>query len=335
MAPTIWAIGEPADGGLARVSEEVATAARALAAASGGSALGVTAGAGAALDGAAVALARFVPAVAAVDVPEADGSTWATAVAPSLAALVAERRPDYLVIGASPDGRDLAGALSALLGWGVLTNAGGVTWTDGGPLIEKTVFGGRLITTGAFTGGHGIVSLAPNSVDPAAASGAGTVERIAGGPGGSGGSGGGRSLPRVRIVERVAEAGAAAPIEEAKVIVSGGRGVGGPDGFRIVEELAGALGGVVGASRAAVDSGWIPYARQVGQTGKIVKPALYVALGISGAIQHKVGMQSAGTIVAVNRDHEAPIADFADLLVVGDLFEVVPALVAQLRARGG
>ncbi|MFM2106185.1 MAG: hypothetical protein RL338_1217 [Chloroflexota bacterium] len=328
MAATIWAIGEPAEGGLARVSEEVATAARTLAEASGGTAAGVVAGAGAALDGAAAGLARFLPAVAAVDVPAATSATWATAVGPALAALVAERRPDYLVIGGSPEGRDLAGVLSALLGWGVLTNAGGVRWADGGPLIEKTVFGGRLITTGAFTGGRGIVSLAPNSVDPVAAAGSGTVERVAGAAGGT------RPLPPVRIVERIAEAGAAAPIEEAKVIVSGGRGVGGPDGFRVVEELAAALGGVVGASRAAVDSGWIPYARQVGQTGKIVKPALYVALGISGAIQHKVGMQSAGTIVAVNRDHEAPIADFADLLVVGDLFEVVPALVAQLRARG-
>jgi electron transfer flavoprotein alpha subunit len=102
-----------------------------------------------------------------------------------------------------------------------------------------------------------------------------------------------------------------------------------------VEELAEALGGTVGATRAAVDSGWIPYAQQIGQTGKIVKPALYLALGISGAIQHKVGMQTSGAIVAVNRDPDAPIADFADLVVIGDLFEVAPALLAALRARGG
>ena len=121
--------------------------------------------------------------------------------------------------------------------------------------------------------------------------------------------------------------------QRSEIIVAGGRGIGGPAGFELVEQLAGALGGAVGASRAAVDSGWISYSKQIGQTGKIVKPELYLALGISGAIQHKVGMQSAGTIVAVNRDPDAPIADFADLLVVGDLFEVGTALLELLRSR--
>jgi electron transfer flavoprotein alpha subunit len=136
-------------------------------------------------------------------------------------------------------------------------------------------------------------------------------------------------------VDRVAAATTAAPIEEARIIVAGGRGVGGPDGFGVVEELAQELGGAVGATRAAVDAGWIPYAQQIGQTGKIVKPALYLALGISGAIQHKVGMQTAETIVAVNRDPDAPIAEFADVVVIGDLFEVAPALLAALRDRAG
>jgi len=116
-------------------------------------------------------------------------------------------------------------------------------------------------------------------------------------------------------------------------VVADVTGDGSADGFRVVEELAAEPGGAVGASRAAVDAGWIPYSQQIGQTGKIVKPALYVALGISGAIQHKVGMQGAQTIVAINRDPDAPIAEFADLFVVGDLFEVAPALVAELRAR--
>jgi electron transfer flavoprotein alpha subunit len=142
-------------------------------------------------------------------------------------------------------------------------------------------------------------------------------------------------LPQVRIVDRVEEAAASASIEDARIIVSGGRGVGGPDGFKLIEDLASELGGAVGASRAAVDSGWIPYAQQIGQTGKIVKPQLYLAMGISGAIQHKVGMQTAGSIVAVNRDPDAPIADFADVIVIGDLFEVGQALLDELRARAG
>ena len=144
----------------------------------------------------------------------------------------------------------------------------------------------------------------------------------------------GHPLPVVRVARPGRRRrSAAAPIEEARVIVAGGRGVGGPDGFRVVEDLADALGGAVGATRAAVDAGWIPYSQQIGQTGKIVKPDLYVALGISGAIQHKVGMQTASTIVAVNRDPDAPIAEFADLVVIGDLFEVAPAIAAELRSR--
>ncbi len=142
-------------------------------------------------------------------------------------------------------------------------------------------------------------------------------------------------MPAVAVVDRIEEAGAAASIDDARVIVAGGRGVGGPDGFGLVQDLADALGGAVGATRAAVDSGWIGYSQQIGQTGKIVKPQLYLALGISGAIQHKVGMQTADTIVAINRDPDAPIADFADVVVVGDLFEVGTALLAALRARSG
>jgi electron transfer flavoprotein alpha subunit len=140
-------------------------------------------------------------------------------------------------------------------------------------------------------------------------------------------------IAAVATVDRIEAAGAAVSIDDARIIVAGGRGVGGADGFGLVQEIADALGGAVGATRAAVDSGWIPYSQQIGQTGKIVKPQLYLALGISGAIQHKVGMQTAETIIAVNRDPDAPIADFADVLVVGDLVEVGSALLAELRAR--
>ncbi len=194
-------------------------------------------------------------------------------------------------------------------------------------MTTHSVFGGKLITEAAFTNGRGIITIRPNSAAAEKRGNPGFVQAMSSGPV--------PELPAVNIVDRLEAQNAAAPIEEARIIVSGGRGVGGADGFKLVEELAEALGGAVGATRAAVDAGWIPYAQQIGQTGKIVKPQLYLALGISGAIQHKVGMQTAETVVAVNRDPDAPIAEFADLVVIGDLFEVGPAILAELRARRG
>jgi electron transfer flavoprotein alpha subunit len=193
-----------------------------------------------------------------------------------------------------------------------------------------SVFGGKLLTSSGFAGDHGIVTVRPNVVTAEPLPKTGTVEAAP-----AGATAAALELPLVAVKDRVEEAGAAAPIEEARIIVAGGRGVGGTEGFALVEEIAAVLGGAVGATRAAVDSGWIPYAQQIGQTGKIVKPQLYLALGISGAIQHKVGMQTAETIIAVNRDPDAPIADFADLMVVGDLFDVGRALLGELRARAG
>jgi electron transfer flavoprotein alpha subunit len=324
MPGGIWVIGEATPSGLARVSGEVATLARTLGAAGGGDVVGVVAGADP--GNAAQELATFLPTVHAVSEPAAADRPTANAIAPRLAALIERERPSVVFIGATPDGRDLAGMLSALLGWGVLVNASAVTWADGGPSVEMSVFGGKLLTTSAFSGDHGIVTVRPNSVSAQPAESQGTVDEVDVEPK--------AELPVVTVTDRVQEASAAAPIEEARVIVAGGRGVGGPDGFKVVEELAEALGGAVGATRAAVDSGWIPFTQQIGQTGKIVKPELYLALGISGAIQHKVGMQTASTIVAVNRDADAPIAEFADLFVVGDLFEVAPAITAELRSRG-
>jgi len=322
----VWVVAEVnADGSLARISAEVATLARSLAEQGAGAPVGVVVAADPAR--AAGELTAYLPRVLAVTEPALEDNAWSVVAGERMAALVEAEGPALVLVGAGPDGRDIAGVLAALLGWGVLVNAIGVGWADGGPLVDMSVFGGRLLTTSTLTGRGGIITVRPNAATAAAAPTVGVVEMVA--------ARAERSLPAVAVVERVAEAEAAASIEDARVIVSGGRGVGGPDGFRIVEALAEALGGVVGASRAAVDAGWISYSHQVGQTGKIVKPQLYLALGISGAIQHKVGMQTAETIIAVNRDPEAPIAEFADLVVVGDLFEVVPALVAALRARAG
>jgi electron transfer flavoprotein alpha subunit len=322
----LWVVAEPtADGGLARISTEVATLGRRLAEESGRAVTGIVVAADPAP--AAKALAGFLPRVLALAEPRTADHAWATIAAERIAALAREDGPDYILTGAGPDGRDLAGVLSALLGWGVLVNAMAVGWSGDGPTVEMSVFGGKLETTSGFSGTSGIVTVRPNVVAAEPAPKPGKVEKVR--------AKGELTLPAVRVVDRVSEAGAAAPIEEAKVIVAGGRGIGGPEGFKLVEELAQALGGAVGATRAAVDAGWINYSQQIGQTGKIVKPRLYMALGISGAIQHKVGMQTAETIVAVNRDPDAPIAEFADVVVVGDLFEVVPAILAELRARSG
>jgi electron transfer flavoprotein alpha subunit len=321
----IWVHGELApDGSLARITTEVATLARTLGESAGRDVVGVVVGSDP--SAAATELAGFVPRVLAVTEPLTADHAAGTIVGERMAALVERDKPAYLITGAGPEGRDVAGVVSALTGWGVLVNAVGVRWEDG-PVVEMSVFGGKLTTTSRFTGEHGIVTVRPNVVTAEPAAKAGSVEPTT--------VEGELRLPQVKVVDRVAAADAAAPIEEARVIVAGGRGIGGPDGFKLVDELAEALGGAVGATRAAVDAGWIPYAQQIGQTGKIVKPALYLALGISGAIQHKVGMQTADTIVAVNRDPDAPIAEFADLLVVGDLFEVGPAILAALRARAG
>ncbi len=320
----IWAIGEIADGVPTKLTLELATLARSLAEQAGGESQTVLIGAGAAK--AAEQVAPYAGSVLVVDVePGAAARPVAAVVAPRLAAMIEERKPDYLLLGASNDGKDIAGMLVGLTDLPVLVSGAGVDWGEDGPLVEMSTFGGKLVTHSAFTGGRGMIIVRPATVSAEKGSAPGKVESVD--------IGVANELPAVKVAKHVEEAGVAAPIEEARIIVGGGRGVGAADGFKLVEELAEAFGGAVGATRAAVDSGWIGYGQQIGQTGKIVKPALYVACGISGAIQLKVGVQTAGTIVAINRDADAPIAEFADLMVVGDLFDILPKLTEAIKAR--
>jgi electron transfer flavoprotein alpha subunit len=322
MAPVILVLGEVADGHLVRLSAEVATLGTKLAGEAGGSVLGLVVDPDP--DAAARELAAFVPRVVAVTSPAAGSETLAPHAATEIARLV-EEGVTHVLAGATADGRDVAGLLSGMLGWGLLANASGATWDGDGPVVEATVLGGKAITRSVLTGPTGIVTVRPGAATAAEAPSPGEVERRA--PAGP------PVVPAVAVLDRVAEAGAEVSLEEARIVVVGGRGVGGPEGFGLVDQLSSLLGGVTGASRAAVDAGWIPYARQIGQTGKIVRPALYLGLGVSGAMQHRVGMQGAEAVVAVNRDPDAPIAEVADLFVVGDLFEVGPALVSELRSR--
>jgi electron transfer flavoprotein alpha subunit len=330
----IWVVGEvDTAGALTKLSGEAATAARGLGEAGSLDVTGVIVAAEP--EPVAASLATFLPTVLSVRAPEALEHPAAAIIAAKVAALAAAAAepPAYFVLCATPDGRDLAGSLAAILEIGVLVGATGLAWGDAadgvpaGPRVEMQPFGGRVVTTSGFTSERGIILLRPSMVTAAPLAEPGHVEERAAVEV--------VDLAPVRLVERVVTESTGPSIEEARVIVSGGRGVGGPDGFAGLRELAGLLGGAVGATRAAVDAGWIDYATQIGQTGKIVKPVVYLAFGVSGAIQHKVGMQTAETIIAVNRDPDAPIGEFADLFVVADLAAVVPALAAALRARAG
>jgi electron transfer flavoprotein alpha subunit len=325
MAPLLLVVAEAADGRLTKLSAEVATLARALAAEAGGRALGLVLDASP--DGVASELAAYLPAVVAVTSPATSAEVWAPHGAAVVESLVADG-VTHVLVGATADGRDVAGLLVGRLGWGLLANASGATWSGDAPVVEATVLGGKAVTRSTLTGGTGIITVRPGAATAAEADSAGTIEA-------RDGAGIEPTVPAAAIIDRVAEAGAVASLEEARVVVVGGRGVGGPEGFALVDELAALLGGVTGASRASVDAGWIPYARQVGQTGKIVRPALYLGLGVSGAMQHRVGMQGSESIVVINRDPDAPMAEIADLFVVGDLFEIGPALVGEIRSRRG
>jgi electron transfer flavoprotein alpha subunit len=239
-----------------------------------------------------------------------------------VAGLIAAKSP---LFPSSAEGKEVAARVAVRTGSGLLTDAVDLA-ADG--TATQSIFGGAVEVTSRVSTGTNLVTLRPNSTPPVEQSGAAAVEQLTVELS--------DSAKGARIVESVVEGKGGRPdLGDASVVVSGGRGVGAAEGFALIEGLADSLGAAVGASRAATDAGWYPHQHQVGQTGRTVSPQLYVAVGISGAIQHRAGMQTSKTIVAINKDPEAPIFELADFGLVGDLFTAVPALTEEIIKRRG
>jgi electron transfer flavoprotein alpha subunit len=316
----IWVFAEIVGGKVATSSLELLTAARAT---------GATVEAFVAGDGAAAAAELGAYGASKVySTGDLGASLVSVPAASAMAALVAGgNTPDAILLAQTYDGRDTAGRLSAKLDKTVLTNAVGLAVEGDSLVAEHAVFGGSKMMKATFTGaGPYLVMVRPKSFAAESAGGAAAaVETVAIPDSGAAGS--------AAVVSRHAEERTGPSLDEAAVVVSGGRGLGEADKFHMVEDLAKLLKGAPGASRAIVDAGWVPYSYQVGQTGKTVKPAVYIAAGISGATQHMVGMKGAKTIIAINKDKEAPIFGIADLGIVGDVHKVLPKLIEALNNR--
>ncbi len=328
MSSELWVVVEHEGGRPRKVSLQILTAARRMAGELGLEPVAVFVGEGSeeVLEPLA---AHGASRVIVAEDPDLDAYLLQPSIA-VLSSLVAERSPEVLLFASSPEGKDLAAGVAARTGAGVISDAVDLDVVEGRLVATKAAFGGATVVKCRVRGTPQVICVKANAFvaeegqSPAVL----VEERVS------------AAVPDdakvARIVERVVqEGGGRPPVEEAAVIVSGGRGLGAPENFRLVEELADALGAGVGASRAAVDAGWYPHQAQVGQTGKTVSPQLYIAVGISGAIQHRAGMQTARTIVAINKDAEAPLFALADFGVVGDLFKVVPALTEEIRKRKG
>jgi len=311
---------EHADGAVRKVTLELLTAARSL-----GEPSAVVVGApgtAAALSGPLADYGARIVYVAESD--DVDGFLVAPK-AEVLASLVASTSPTAVLVASTAEGKEVAARVAMRTGSGLITDAVGV---DGDGVATQNIFGGAVIVRSRVRRGTPIVTVRPNSVaavaDPAQPTEQSVPVELS------------EAARGAAVLDRVVEEKGNRPaLTDASIVVSGGRGLGGAENFALVEKLADTLGAAVGASRAATDAGWYPHQNQVGQTGVTVSPQLYFAVGISGAIQHRAGMQTSKTIVAVNKDPEAPIFELADFGVVGDLFQVVPQLTEDLAKRKG
>jgi electron transfer flavoprotein alpha subunit len=315
----IWVVAEPASGTFTTTSLELLSHARTLSQ----NVSAITWGSGSQF----AAQAGDFGATTLYDVGNLAGALPGVPVAAAIAGLVASGAPDAILIPTSYDGRDIAGRLSARLDRPVLTNVTGL-YDNGGLVTEHPIFGGTETVKAHFTGaGPGIIVVRAKSfvAEPAGGAPASVVSAAVGDTGATGTA----TIATSHVEERTGP-----KLEEAAVVVSGGRGLGEASQYVLIEEIAKLLHGAPGASRAIVDAGWVPYSHQVGQTGKTVKPTVYIACGISGATQHMVGMKGSKNIVAINKDADAPIFQIADFGVVGDVHKVLPALIEALKARG-
>jgi electron transfer flavoprotein alpha subunit len=318
--PKIWVYAELTEGRPAATSLELLSRAREL-----GDVDAVALGPGAGQ--AAAELGRHGAKRVLVNEDPAFAEYVAEPATDCLAALVPQESPDAILFAFSADSREVAGRLAARLGIGLVSNALDVEAADGGFAAKVPYFGGAKVARCRANGRPAIVLIRPKSFEISESGGEAEVVQVPASVR--------DESKRARVLETRTEAGEKIKLEEAAVVVSGGRGLGGPENFHFVEELADALGGAAGASRAIVDAGWVPYALQVGQTGKTVRPGVYIAAGISGAMQHTVGMKSSRVIVAINKDPDAPILKMADLGVVGDALKILPKLTEAVKAKRG
>ena len=239
--------------------------------------------------------------------------------------LIQQHQPELVMFAMDYDSRDIAGRLSAKTGSTLMSNAVELLAPD---VAQTAIFGGSLIVDVALEGDPKLVIVRPKSFPAEPSGGTANVVPVEVSIG--------DELKKSKRLERHEEEATGPNLEEAGVVVSGGRGLGEPDNFKLIDDLAAAIGGAaVGATRAIVDAGWVPYSYQIGQTGKTVKPAVYIAVGISGATQHMVGMKGAKRIIAINKDEEAPIFQISDLGIVGDALKIVPQLIEEVKSRKG